>query len=318
MGTKTARLSAGMVPQSRKKKFLARLYNYRFVYLLALPGFIYFLVFKIAPLWGLTLAFKDYNPYAGFWGSEWVGFDNFITFFKSNNFYIMLRNTVVISLMNLVFFFPAPVLLSILMNEIRGEKFKRLTQTIVYLPHFLSWVVIAGLTFFLFSSDIGLINKIILATGGETVGFLSDPDLFWWFLLGQNIWKEIGWNSIIFLAAITQIDLAMYEAALIDGATRMQKIRYITLPSIAPTIITMFIIRLGNVFDVSFEQILMMKNSFVMDVAEVFDTYSYTQGIMRGNFSTAITVGIFKGVVSVILVILSNKIIKQLGYDGIY
>ena len=178
--------------------------------------------------------------------------------------------------------------------------------------------MIARLTFFLFSSDIGLINKIFLDSGGETVGFLSDPDLFWWFLLGQNIWKEIGWNSIIFLAAITQIDLAMYEAALIDGATRMQKIRYITLPSIAPTIITMFIIRLGNVFDVSFEQILMMKNSFVMDVAEVFDTYSYTQGIMQGNFSTAITVGIFKGVVSVILVILSNKIIKQLGYDGIY
>ena len=298
----------------RKKNFKKYWQLYLF---LALP-LVYLLVFKYYPMLGAQIAFKEFRPQYGIWGSEWVGFDNFITFFKSNNFYIMLRNTVVISLMNLVFFFPAPVLLSILMNEIRGEKFKRLTQTIVYLPHFLSWVVIAGLTFFLFSSDIGLINKIILATGGETVGFLSDPDLFWWFLLGQNIWKEIGWNSIIFLAAITQIDLAMYEAALIDGATRMQKIRYITLPSIAPTIITMFIIRLGNVFDVSFEQILMMKNSFVMDVAEVFDTYSYTQGIMQGNFSTAITVGIFKGVVSVILVILSNKIIKQLGYDGIY
>ena len=294
------------------------LYRYRYMYILAIPGFLYFLVFKIAPLWGLSLAFVDFNSFKGLFGSEFVGFDNFVKFFQNNNFFLMLRNTIVISLMNLIFFFPAPVILALLLNEIKGERFKKLTQTIVYLPHFLSWVVIAGITFFLFSSDVGLINKMILASGGDVVGFLSNPKLFWWFLLGQTIWKEIGWQSIIFLAAITQIDVSLYEAAEVDGASRMQKLRFITLPGIMPTVITMFIIRLGTVFDVSLDQILMMKNSFVADVAEVFDTYAYTQGIMQGNLSTGVTVGIFKGLVCMLLVIGTNKIIKKMGHDGIY
>jgi len=186
------------------------------------------------------------------------------------------------------------------------------------MPHFLSWVVIAGATFFIFSSDIGLVNKAILASGGDAVGFLSNPKLFWWFLLGQTTWKEIGWQSIIFLAAITQIDVSLYEAAEVDGASRMQKLRYITLSGIMPTVVTMFIIRLGTVFDVSLDQILMMKNSFVADVSEVFDTYAYTQGIMQGNLSLGVTVGIFKGIVSMAFVITTNKVIKNLGYNGIY
>lgn len=293
-------------------------YRYRYMYILALPGFLYFLIFKIAPLWGLSLAFVDYNAYKGLLGSDFVGFNNFMKFFKSNNFYLMLRNTLVISLMNLILFFPAPIMLALLLNEVKGDRFRKVTQTIVYLPHFLSWVVIAGLTFFIFSSDIGLINKLILANGGDAVGFLSNPKLFWWFLLGQTTWKEVGWQSIIYLAAITQIDMSLYEAANVDGASRLQKLRYITLPGLMPTVVTMFIIRLGTVFDVSLDQILMMKNAFVTDVAEVFDTYAYTQGIMQGNLSTGVTVGIFKGVVCMILVVGTNKFIKYLGYEGIY
>jgi putative aldouronate transport system permease protein len=293
-------------------------YRYRYMYILALPGFLYFLIFKIAPLWGLSLAFVDYNAYKGLLGSDFVGFNNFMKFFKSNNFYLMLRNTLVISLMNLILFFPAPIMLALLLNEVKGDRFRKVTQTIVYLPHFLSWVVIAGLTFFIFSSDIGLINKLILANGGDAVGFLSNPKLFWWFLLGQTTWKEVGWQSIIYLAAITQIDMSLYEAANVDGASRFQKLRYITLPGLMPTVVTMFIIRLGTVFDVSLDQILMMKNAFVADVAEVFDTYAYTQGIMQGNLSTGVTVGIFKGVVCMILVVGTNKFIKHLGYEGIY
>ena len=293
-------------------------YRYRYMYILALPGFLYFLIFKIAPLWGLSLAFVDYNAYKGLLGSDFVGFNNFMKFFKSNNFYLMLRNTLVISLMNLILFFPAPIMLALLLNEVKGDRFRKVTQTIVYLPHFLSWVVIAGLTFFIFSSDIGLINKLILANGGDAVGFLSNPKLFWWFLLGQTTWKEVGWQSIIYLAAITQIDMSLYEAANVDCASRFQKLRYITLPGLMPTVVTMFIIRLGTVFDVSLDQILMMKNAFVADVAEVFDTYAYTQGIMQGNLSTGVTVGIFKGVVCMILVVGTNKFIKHLGYEGIY
>ncbi len=299
---------------ARKKEF----YRYRYMFVLAIPGMLYFLVFKIAPLWGLSLAFVDFNSFKGLFGSEFVGFGNFIDFFNSNNFYLMLRNTIVISMMNLIFFFPAPILLALLLNEIKGEHFKKLTQTIVYMPHFLSWVVIAGITFFIFSSDIGLVNKAILTSGGDAIGFLSNPKLFWWFLLGQTTWKEIGWQSIIFLAAITQIDVSLYKAAEVDGASRMQKLRYITLSGIMPTVVTMFIIRLGTVFDVSLDQILMMKNSFVADVSEVFDTYAYTQGIMQGNLSLGVTVGIFKGIVSMAFVITTNEVIKKLGYDGIY
>ncbi|TDF95044.1 ABC transporter permease [Paenibacillus piri] len=293
-------------------------YNHRFAYLLVIPGFIYFLMFKLAPMWGLLIAFKEYSPFAGFWHSEWVGFKYFAEFFSNVFFYLMLRNTVVISLMNLLFFFPAPILLALLINEIRIEKFKRLNQTIIYMPHFLSWVVIAGITFFMLSSDVGLVNKVIVSMGGQPVAFLSNPKLFWWVLLLQNTWKEIGWGTILFLAAITQIDPAQYEAATIDGASRLQKIMRITIPSILPTIIVLFILRLGHIMDVGFEQVLLMGNPYVRDVAEVFDTYSYNQGINQGNFSIAITVGIFKSAVGLVMVVLSDRIVKKLGHSGLY
>jgi putative aldouronate transport system permease protein len=300
--------------QTRRKLY----FNYRYAYVLVLPGFIYFLIFKLAPMWGLLIAFKDYSPFAGFWGSEWVGFKYFSEFFSDRYFYLMLRNTIVISLMNLIFYFPAPILLALLLNEIRLEKFKRLNQTILYMPHFLSWVVIAGITFFMLSSDVGLVNKVIVNMGGEPVAFLSNPKLFWWVLLLQNTWREIGWGTILFLAAITQIDPAQYEAATIDGASRMQKIVNITIPSILPTIIILFILRLGHIMDVGFEQVLLMSNPYVRDVAEVFDTYSYNQGINQGNFSIAITVGIFKSIVGLCMVVISDRIVKRMGHSGIY
>ncbi|MEX1031544.1 MAG: ABC transporter permease subunit [Paenibacillaceae bacterium] len=296
-----------------------RLYHkYRYVYPLILPGFIFFLVFKIAPMWGLIFAFKDYNPFAGLLKSEWIGFENFIDFFSNQFFYMMFRNTLVISLMDLFLYFPAPIILALLLSEVRSAKFKRLTQSIVYMPHFLSWVVISGITFFMLSSDIGLVNKVIVNGGGEPVVFLSDPKLFWWVILAQNTWKEIGWGTILFLAAISQIDPVQYEAATIDGASRFQKLLNVTIPSILPTIIVLFILRIGNILDVGFEQVLLMGNPYVRDVAEVFDTYSYRQGISQGNFSIAITVGIFKSVGGLIMVMLSNHIVKRLGHSGIY
>ncbi|TBL69379.1 sugar ABC transporter permease [Paenibacillus thalictri] len=293
-------------------------YTYRYAYLLVIPGFIYFVVFKLAPMWGLLIAFKDFSPFAGFWGSEWVGFKYFAEFFANEYFYLMLRNTIVISLMNLIFYFPAPILLALLINEIRVERFKRLNQTIIYMPHFLSWVVIAGITFFMLSSDVGFVNKVIVSIGGQPVAFLSNPKLFWWVILLQNTWKEIGWGTILFLAAMTQIDPMLYEAATIDGATRMQKITHVTIPSILPTIIVLFILRLGHIMDVGFEQVLLMTNPYVRDVAEVFDTYSYNQGINQGNFSIAITVGIFKSIVGLIMVVLSDRLVKRMGHSGIY
>lgn len=317
----TARSVPHLKSSTWKQKWSKRkrdYYHYRYAYLLVVPGFLYFLVFKIAPMWGLLIAFQDYSPFAGIWKSDWVGLKHFIEFFSDEYFYLMLRNTLVISFMNLIFFFPAPILLALLLNEIRMERFKRLNQTIVYMPHFLSWVVITGITYFMLSSDVGLLNKVIVNSGGEAISFLSDPGLFWWVILFQNIWKEIGWGTIIFLASITQIDPSQYEAATIDGATRLQKIVRITIPSIMPTIIVLFILRLGHVMDVGFEQVLLMGNPFVRDVAEVFDTYSYNQGINQGNFSIAVTVGVFKSVVGLIMVLLSDRLVKRMGYSGIY
>jgi putative aldouronate transport system permease protein len=307
-----------MVLTERWKRQVARYRYYRQIYLLMLLGIVYFAIFKLAPLWGLLVAFVDFSPYQGILGSPWVWFKNFTDFFGSRYFPQMLRNTLVINVMNLVFFFPAPILLALLLNEIRNERFKRINQTLLYLPHFMSWVVITGLTFFLFSVDIGLVNKAIMSLGGERISFLSNPGLFWWVVLAQNIWREIGWGTIIFLAAISQIDPSLYEAATIDGAGRVQQIFRIILPSILPTIVVLFILRMGRIMEVSFEQILLMNNPYVREVAEVFDTYSYTVGVQQGNFSVGVTVGICKSVIGLMMVLASNAIIKRTGQEGIY
>ena len=295
-----------------------RMVNYRQLYLLAVPGLLFYLIFRIAPMWGLSLTFVDYSARLGVFGSPFVGLKNFADFFSNRFFGMMLRNTITFSGMNLLLYFPIPILLALLINEARSTHFKRIVQTVVYMPHFLSWVVVAGLTFFLLSTDVGIINKIIRQSGGQVRSYMTDKAMFKWIILGQNIWKEAGWGTIVFLAAITQIDPGMYEAAIIDGAKRHQQIYYITLPCIVPTVVTLFIIRLGSALDVSFEQVLLMKNALVRDASEVFDTYAYYVGIQRGNFSTAVVVNLFKGVVSMALVILSNRAIKALGQDGIY
>lgn len=288
------------------------------IYLLILPGLIYYLIFVLGPVWGLSIAFLDYDAFRGMAASKFVGLENFIDFFEDRNFIPMLRNTLVISLMNLVFYFPAPIVLALLLNEVRSERFKRINQTIVYLPHFLSWVVIAGLTTFIFSSDVGIVNKLLVANGRETVSILTNPDCFWWVILFQTIWKDIGWGTILFLAAISQIDPGQYEAALIDGANKFQQILYITLPGIMPTVTVLLIMRLGQMMNVSFEQILVMYNPSVRSVAEIFDTYAYKQGMQLAEFSVGAAVGIFKSCVGLIMVVTSNIITKRLGQNGIY
>ncbi|TDF92747.1 ABC transporter permease [Paenibacillus piri] len=292
--------------------------KYRYIYLLTLPGLLYFIVFKFGPMWGLLLSFQNYNPFQGFWGSEWVGFKHFHELFTSNNFYIMARNTFLINIFGLVFSFPLPILLALMLNEIRHEWFKRINQTIIYLPHFLSWVVVASMTFFVLSTDVGIINKIIIGFGFKPISFLSNPDYFWGLITVQSIWKDAGWGTIIFLAAMAGIDPQRYEAAVVDGATRMKQIWHITLPAIRPTIIILLILRLGHIADVGFEQLLLMQNPIVLPVAEVFDTYAFSQGIVRGQISVGVTVGMFKGAVGLILVMGSNYIIKKLGHEGIY
>lgn len=302
----------------RSGGLLARIVRHRAIYALVLPGLLYFIIFKFAPLWGLLLAFKDYNPFLGFSASPWVGFDHFTALFADPNFYLMLRNTLAINLIGLVFHFPLPILLALMLNEIRHEAFKRLNQSVVYMPHFLSWVVVASLTFFMLSADVGVVNKVISAAGGETVSFLSNPNYFWGILTAQNMWKEAGWGTIIFLAAMAGVDPQRYEAAVVDGASRFRQIWHITLPAIRPTVIILLILRLGNMADIGFEQVLLMINPLVLSVGEVFDTYAYTHGILRGQISSGVTVGMFKGVVGLVLIVLSNYVVKKLGHEGIY
>ncbi|MCZ8511614.1 ABC transporter permease subunit [Paenibacillus filicis] len=290
----------------------------KWMYALAMPGILYFILFKFVPLWGLLISFKEYNPFLGFWGSRWIGFTNFTDLFSSEVFYLMLRNTFAINIFSIIFMFPLPIALALMLNEIRHEVFKRINQSIVYLPHFLSWVVVASMTFFMLSTDVGLINKLITGMGFGPVSFLSSPNLFWGLLTAQSMWKEVGWGTIIFLAAMAGVDPQQYEAAVIDGASRMKQIWHVTLPAIRPTIIILLILRLGHMADVGFEQILLMNNPLVTSVSQVFDTYAYTIGILGGKISVGVTVGMFKGVVGLILVMLSNYAVKKLGQEGIY
>lgn len=315
-------MKATSLPVTRQKTGATGKWNkmkhYWQIYVLMGAGLLAYLFFRIMPLWGLSLAFVDFNIVGGIFNSPFVGFQHFADLFASERFFLMLRNTLGISLLNLFVAFPAPILLALLLNELRSERFKRLSQSIVYMPHFLSWPVITGLTFFLFSIDIGVVNKMIVSGGGGAQRFLSNSGTFWIVLLLQNIWRECGWGSIIYLAAISQIDVSFYEAATVDGATRIQKMLRITLPCLMPTIIVMFIMRLGSLLDVSFEQVLMMSNEFVTNVSEVFDTYTFRVGMQMGNYSIGTAVGLCKSVVGLLLVLGSNWLAKRTGGEGIY
>lgn len=302
---------------SRMKKLWTQIVLHRYFYILMIPGILYFLIFRYAPMWGLVIAFQDYNPFDGIFGSPWVGFEHFIDLFTYEYFYTLLRNTLVINFMNLILYFPIPIFLALLLNEIRHDVFKRVNQSIVYLPHFLSWVVVVGLTFFMLSTDVGAINKLLSSLFGIRFSFLTNDSLFWIIITLQSIWKDAGWGTIIFLAAIAGVNPSLYEAAVVDGASRLRQIWHITLPAIRHVIIILLILRLGNMMDVGFEQILLMLNPLVMNVGDVFDTYAYMQGILRGDTSIGVAVGMFKGVVGLIMILGANWLSKRFGNEGI-
>jgi putative aldouronate transport system permease protein len=295
-----------------------RMYDSRYIYLLLLPGLAFFILFKYAPMWMLVIAFQDFNPWAGIAGSQWVGFKHFQYLLHDPMFFLMLRNTLAINLMSLIFYFPLPICLALLLNEIKHDGYKKLNQTIFYFPHFLSWVIIASLTYFILSVDVGFINKFRVSLGLPTVSYLSNPRFFWIILTAQQIWKESGWGTIVFLAALAGVDVEQYEAAILDGAGRLKRILYITIPAIMPTIIVLLLLQLGNIASVGFEQVLLMSNPLVNNVAEVFDTYAYRVGILQSSISFGTTVNIFKGLVGLLFVWASNRTVTSLGYEGIY
>lgn len=290
----------------------------KYLYLLIMPGVLFFLIFKYVPMWGIVIAFQDYSPYMGVLQSPWVGFDHFIRFFSNPDFYLLFRNTMMISLLNLIFFFPLPILLSVMLNELRSVVFGRIVQTIVYMPHFLSWVIIAGISYLLLSQSSGIVNLFLSSAGFKEIDFLTNANLFWGLLTTQTIWKETGWGTILFLAAIAGINPQLYEAAKIDGANRFRQIWHITLPGIRSVVLILFILRLGQIMDVGFEQVFLMMNGAVSQVSDVFETYVYRLGIQGGQFSFSTAVGLFKSVVGLILVIGANYVARRMGEEGVY
>ncbi|MHA2856012.1 ABC transporter permease [Paenibacillus lautus] len=301
-----------------RTSFAARLRRDKWLYLLLLPGLLYFLVFKYVPMWGVMLAFQNYQPFTGFLKSEWVGFEHFRLFFNNPEFMMLLRNTLLLSFYNLIFFFPAPIILALLLNEVRLSFFKRTIQTMIYVPHFISMVIVASLTYVFLTTEGGTVNELLFQYTGNKIQFLSDPSWFRPVIILQTIWKECGWGTIIFLAALAAVDVEQYEAATIDGANRWRQIWHITLPAIRSTIVILLILRMGSVLDNGFEQIYLMLNPLNRSVGEVFDTYVYAMGITQGAFSYSTAVGLFKSVVGVTLVLGTNWLAKKFGESGLY
>jgi putative aldouronate transport system permease protein len=295
--------------------------KYRYLHLMILPCMVYFILFKYFPMYGVSIAFKNYEPVGGFWGilnAPWVGLDNFKRFFGSIFFGRLLRNTLLISLYRLVFSFPAPIIMAILINEINSTMFKKAVQTVTYMPHFLSWVIVSGLLIVLLSPIAGPVKCVADIFGTKPINFLSDVRYFRSLLVASEIWKGVGWGTIIYLAAITGLDQEIYEAATIDGATRVQRIFRITLPQLTPIISIMFILAVGRILDENFEQIFNMYNPSVYEVADVFETYVYRTGIQNSQYSYSAAVGLFKSVVSLVMVVLSNKVAHLLGSEGLW
>lgn len=285
--------------------------------LIALPGLAFFLIFKYIPLAGNMIAFQDYNLFAGLFHSKWVGLKHFKFMFDYPEFMMVLRNSLKFGLYSILFGFPAPLLLAIMLNEIRLSWFKRMTQTLLYLPHFLSWVIVGGIFTDLLSRQ-GLINELLGKFDVAPISFLTEPKYFLGIVISLGIWKEVGWSMIIYLAAITGINPNLYEAAMVDGAGRFRRIWHITLPSLLPAIIVLLLLRIGHLLDANVEQVLFFLNPLVKEVGEVFDTYVYRVGLMGGQYSYTTAIGIFKALVGIILVVGLNKLSRKTTGESIY
>lgn len=301
-----------------KSTLMQNLWRDKWLYLMLIPGLTYFVLFKLKPFTWFAISIFEFNPFGdGPFSGKFVGLKYFTMLFSSSNFWKLLSNTLILSVYSVVFFFPLPIIFALLLNEVNNVIYKKFVQTVTYIPHFFSWVVIASISFALLSVDGGSLNSLLDFLFGKKIQFLSSEEWLRPVVIIQQIWKDVGWGTITYLAAMTSIDPALYEAASIDGAGRFRKMLNITLPCIAPTIATLLILRMGSFMDSSFDQLFLMVNDANRAVGGVFDTYIYEQGIAGGKFSYTTAIGIFKSVVSMIMVISSNFIAKKLGNDGI-
>lgn len=299
---------------------LKRAVEYKYLYLLAAPLICFYIIFEYVPLYGLVLAFKEFNYSRGIWGSEWVGWANFQEIFRLNDFWIAFRNTILIAFGRLIFEFPVPIIVAVLLNEVRNARRKKFYQVVYTFPHFLSWVIISGILIN-FLGTFGVLNQILELLGREKVNLLVDPDSFRALIFGSSLWRDMGWGTIIYLAAIAGINPSLYEAASMDGANRLQQMRHITWPGIQSTVAILFILNVGAMMSSGgggFDQIFNLYNPAVYEKADILDTYIYRRTFAIGEgFGTSTAVGLFQSVINFVLLFVANKAAKHLGQEGL-
>lgn len=302
------------------KKTLKDLNKQKYLQLMVVPWVLWLLVFCYIPMYGIIIAFKDFQIGTGIMGSPWVGLKHFQMFFNNPEFLNIMKNTLCISFGKLIIGFPAPIILALLLNELTNLKFKKFVQSVSYLPHFISWVILAGIITRMLSSEGGFINDILMFIGliEEPIMFLGYEKYFWGILISTNIWKGVGWGSIIYLAAISNVNQSMYEAAAIDGASRLQRVLKITLPSIAPTIVILLIFSISGILNAGFDQVYLLQNPLVLGVGEILDTYVYKVGLTQARYSYSTAVGLFKSIIGFILIMSTNWVAKKVSNSGIF
>lgn len=306
-----------MANQTKWVSIKKNLIKYHVLYLFLVPAIVYFFIFNYIPMWGIQIAFKDFYANLGISGSPWVGFKHFERFFNSYYFTRLLRNTIALSLYGLMLF-PLPVIFALMLNELRNPKFKKWTQTLTYAPYFISTVVVVGMLIAFFDVNTGIVNNVIQRFGGNKIAFLTDPKWFRHLYVWSGQWQSLGWGTIIYLAALAGVNPELHEAAKIDGATRFQRIIYINVPSILPTVVVMFILNLGSFMSTGFEKVLLMNNTLNAETADVIQTFVYEVGLLSGEYSFAAAVGLFNSVINIILLCLGNFFARKVSNSSLW
>lgn len=294
------------------------MYRARYLQLLILPGLVYFIIFQYGPMYGVLMAFQNYRPRLGISGSEWIGFTQFIKFFNHPHFGRLIINTLAINILQIIFVFPVPIIFALLLNELRGKYFKRTVQTISYLPHFISLPAIIGmLTMFLSPTD-GIINRIIVNLGGTPIYFLAMPEWFRPLYILSDVWTTTGWSAIIYIAALSNVNQELYEVAGLDGASRLKMMWHISLPSIAPTIIILFLLNIGKIMSLGHEKVLLMQNPFTYETSEVISTFVYKRGLEQAEYSFSTAVSVFNSVINIIILVMANSVSRKVSETSLW
>lgn len=315
---RTVPAASRAAPRTSRWTALAKdLRRNKYIYMMLLPVLAYYIIFDYVPMYGAQIAFRDYIPARGVWGSEWIGFENFRDFFGGIYFWRLFRNTLAINVLDVIFGFPAPIILALLLNELSSDTFKRTIQTVTYMPHFISLVVVVGMTID-FLARTGLINQLLGYIGIGPILFLQEPRWYWAIYVGSGIWQSIGWGSIIYLAAIAGINPTLYEAAKVDGAGRFRQILYVTLPGILPTIMLLLILRMGTMMSLGYDKAILLYNPLTYETADVFSTYVYRKGILETNFSFSAAVGLFNSAINFVLLLTANRLSRRYSQSGLF